>query len=173
MIDQTHYLSVSSIPSYPLVLPPEIGHTNSITYGSESNFDLNYNHSSGIFRTLAFELDTEQGTPQNTIRIRFGLIGEHLKFSVKPVRNYKMDMQVDQRVEIETSTEHHLFVSFYNKTLPSKILFAVCVETEMLPTGSELVTLGTLYYKIENYSLLYISDASIESDTFPYQTDLY
>ena len=173
MIDQTHYLSVSSIPSYPLVLPPEIGHTNSITYGSESNFDLNYNHSSGIFRTLAFELDTEQGTPQNTIRIRFGLIGEHLKFSVKPVRNYKMDMQVDQRVEIESSTEHHLFVSFYNKTLPSKILFAVCVETEMLPTGSELVTLGTLYYKIENYSLLYISDASIESDTFPYQTDLY
>lgn len=151
--------------STPFEYNPSFNQTNTI--------DLNYNHTSKIFRAYGFYIDVSSS---NSFEIQFELTNTHpghnLKFSTKPVRNYQNYLQVDQRVEVQETNEV-LFVRFYrpNGNIYG-LYYSICIETKMIPIEKNYILMGTLSYNYLNTFTVNTKEF-LESDTFPYATDLY
>lgn len=143
------------------------------SFNATHTVDLNYNHTSKIFRAYGFYIDLSSS---NSFEIQFELTNTHpgrnLKFSTKPVRNYQNYLQVDQRVEVQETNEV-LFVRFYRpNTNIGGLYYSICIETKMIPIEKNYILMGTLSY---NYLSTFTVTPKefLESDTFPYATDLY
>ena len=103
------------------------------------------------------------------------LKGNNLKFAIKPIRNYVDTLQVDQRVDV---VNNELFVRFYNYNgVDYNAVFncSVCIETEFIPVSKKYVKLGELEVScsVARPEVEILKTDYLESDTFPYATDMY
>lgn len=151
--------------STPFEYNPSFNNTDAI--------DLNYKHTSKIFRAYGFSNSTTIAS--KFFEVQFELTNtrpeRNLKFSTKPVRNYQNYLQVDQRVEVQ-DTKEVLFVRFYRPDSNIDTLyFSICIETTMIPIEQNYIQMGRLIYNYASYTLN--TKEFLESDTFPYATDLY
>ena len=135
---------------------------------------LEYNDRSCVFRTYGLILSTSSTSVEFSMKIK-NLKGNNLKFAIKPIRNYINTLQVDQRVDV---VKNELFVRFYNNTggvgESSTEIFncSVCIETEFIPVSKKYRKLGELEVSC-SISGTTLNTNYLESDTFPYATDLY
>ena len=143
------------------------------SFNQTDTIDLNYTHTSKIFRAYGFKISIPSS---KFFEIQFELTntrpGRNLKLSTKPVRNYQNYHQVDQRVEVQ-ETNDILFTRFYRPDSSiGDLYFSICIETTMIPIEKNYLRMGTLTYKYANSSKASMQEF-LESDTFPYATDLY
>ena len=143
------------------------------SFNQTDTIDLNYTHTSKIFRAYGFKISIPSS---KFFEIQFELTntrpGRNLKLSTKPVRNYQNYHQVDQRVEVQ-ETNDILFTRFYRPDSSiGDLYFSICIETTMIPIEKNYLRMGTLTYKYANSSTASMKEF-LESDTFPYATDLY
>jgi hypothetical protein len=141
------------------------------SFNQTDTIDLNYTHTSKIFRAYGFKISVASS---KFFEIQFELTntrpGRNLKFSTKPVRNYQNYHQVDQRVEVQ-ETKDILFTRFYRPdSIIGDLYFSICIETTVIPIEKNYLRMGTLTYNAHS-SITY--NGFLESDTFPYATDLY
>jgi hypothetical protein len=183
--EPTQYLN--SLSSTPFTLNTYVDNAVSsikyFNYDSTKNaltpISLEYNDRSCVFRTYGLRLATTNPSCEFNMKIK-NLKGNNLKFAIKPIRNYLATLQVDQRVDV---VNNELFVRFYRNNpydsegvggFPGILNFSVCIETEFIPVSKKYVKLGELEVSCSlSPPPETINTDYLESDTFPYATDLY
>jgi guanyl-specific ribonuclease Sa len=142
---------------------------------TNSPCSLEYNDRSCVFRTYGLRFRYDLSSVEFNMKIK-NLKGNNLKFAIKPIRNYIATLQVDQRVDV---VNNELFVRFYNTVgvggYSGVLNFSVCIETEFIPVSKKYVKLGELEVSCSSplNPRATINTDYLESDTFPYATDLY
>jgi hypothetical protein len=156
---------LTEVTSTPFEYNPSFDQTDTIY--------LNYNHTSKIFRAYGFYIDASSSNFEIQFELTNTRPGRNLKFSTKPVRNYQNYLQVDQRVEVQ-DTKEVLFVRFYRPDSNIGVLYySICIETKMIPVEKNYILMGTLSYNYLATPYTVQQKEFLESDTFPYATDLY